>query len=122
MCIRDSTKVGTPCYASIVEDYETVALSRTVLGLSKIEGIDPYYLMVFLRCKYGYEQLYRQRELTIQYQLTLPRVKAVDVYLATSDFQKVIRHLCEQYRDVKAEAANLYTKAETCLLYTSRCV
>ena len=96
------TKVGTPCYASIVEDYETVALSRTVLGLSKIKGIDPYYLMVFLRCKYGYEQLYRKRELTIQYQLTLPRVKAVDVYLATSDFQKVIRHLCEQYRDVKA--------------------
>ncbi len=115
------TKVGTPCYASIVEDYETVALSRTVLGLSKIKGIDPYYLMVFLRCKYGYEQLYRKRELTIQYQLTLPRVKAVDVYLATSDFQKVIRHLCEQYRDVKAKAANLYTKAEATLARNISC-
>lgn len=109
------TKVGTPCYASIVEDYETVALSRTVLGLSNIRKIDPYYLMVFLRCQYGFEQLFRQRELTIQYQLTLPRVKAIDVYLATPDFQKIIRHLCEQYGKVKTNAANLYSKAETIL-------
>ena len=47
------TKVGTPCYASLVEDYTEVALSRTVLGLSKIHGVDEYYLLTFLRCKYG---------------------------------------------------------------------
>lgn len=115
------TKVGTPCFASIVEDYETVALSRTVLGLPNIKGIDPYYLMVFLRCKYGFEQLYRQRELTIQYQLTLPRIKAVDVYLATSDFQKAIRHLCKHYRMVRAKASNLYSKAEIILAEELNC-
>ena len=41
------TKVGTPCYASIVDDYEEVALSRTVMGLANIHGIDAYYLMIF---------------------------------------------------------------------------
>lgn len=109
------TKVGTPCYTSIIEDYETVALSRTVLGLSNIKGIDPYYLMVFLRCKYGFEQLYRQRELTIQYQLTLPRVKAVDIYLATPEFQEKIRYMCEQYKELRAKSTDLYSKAERVL-------
>lgn len=77
--------------------------------------------MVFLRCRYGFEQLFRQRELTIQYQLTLPRVKAIDVYFATSDFQKVIRKLCEQYREVKTKATNLYSKAEGTLTERLNC-
>ena len=47
------TKVGTPCYASILTDYSEIALSRTVMGLTGIHSVDPYYLMVFLRCKYG---------------------------------------------------------------------
>ena len=58
------TKVGTPCFASVLQDYSEVALSRTVLGLTKIKEVDPYYLMVFLRSRYGFNQLFRQRELT----------------------------------------------------------
>lgn len=86
------TKVGTPCYASILTDYSEIALSRTVMGLTGIHSVDPYYLMVFLRCKYGFDQLFRQRELTIQYQLTLPRVKAVDVYLANDMLQLILQY------------------------------
>ena len=55
------TKVGTPCYASIVHDIDDVALSRTVLGLKAIKNIDPYYLVAFLRSKYGFLQLFRER-------------------------------------------------------------
>ena len=106
------TKVGTPCYASIVEDYDEVALSRTVLGLSDIHDIDEYYLMIFLRCKYGFEQLYRQRELTIQYQLTLPRVKAIDVFYPSRKFQQVIRRLCINYQSKVDESTVVYKEAE----------
>lgn len=109
------TKVGTPCYASIVDDYEEVALSRTVMGLSNIHGIDAYYLMVFLRCKYGFEQLYRQRELTIQYQLTLPRIKAVDVFCPSENFQRIIRELCLKYREMSGKSTAAYEKAENVL-------
>lgn len=109
------TKVGTPCYASVVDDYEEVALSRTVLGLSNIHGIDEYYLMIFLRCKYGFEQLYRQRELTIQYQLTLPRVKSVDVFCPSKSFQKLIREMCLKYREMFTESTVVYGKAENLL-------
>lgn len=110
------TKVGTPCYASIVTDYEEVALSRTVLGLTKIHDIDPYYLMIFLRCKYGFEQLLRQRELTIQYQLTLPRVKSVEIFMAGATLQKRIREVCNLAKRIQRISNVLYTEAEQILI------
>lgn len=110
------TKVGTPCYATINTEYDEIALSRTVLGLTNIKNIDPYYLMIFLRCKYGFEQLYRQRELTIQYQLTLPRVKDIDVFLSSELFQSTIRNSGINYIMLHNEAKRLYQSAEQALL------
>lgn len=115
------TKVGTPCYASILTDYDEIALSRTVMGLTNIHGIDPYYLMVFLRCKYGFEQLFRQRELTIQYQLTLPRVKAIDVYLADDKLQKTAKKLCVKSRELQKKSNEAYQLAEQTLMEIVKC-
>jgi type I restriction enzyme M protein len=110
------TKVGSPCYTSIVEDYDVVALSRTVLGVKKIRNIDPYYLLVFLRSRFGFQQLLRQRELTIQYQLTLDRVKKVRIYKASQDFQSLIRKAALEYLDLILISKNLYNQAEDLLL------
>lgn len=115
------TKVGTPCYASILTDYDEIALSRTVMGLTGIHGIDPYYLMVFLRCKYGFEQLFRQRELTIQYQLTLPRVKAVDVFLADDKLQKAVNRLCGKSREFQKNSNEAYQFVEQTLMEIVKC-
>lgn len=109
------TKVGTPCYASLLTDYDEIALSRTVMGLTAIHGVNPYYLMIFLRCRYGFEQLYRQRELTIQYQLTLPRVRAVDVFIPSEYFQQRIATLCIEYLDSITRADESYHAAEKIL-------
>ena len=109
------TKVGTPCYASILTDYSEIALSRTVMGLTGIHSVDPYYLMVFLRCKYGFDQLFRQRELTIQYQLTLPRVKAVDVYLANDMLQIKVMKLCKESKEFQQKSNEAYQIAEQIL-------
>lgn len=110
------TKVGTPCYASILTEYYEIALSRTVMGLTGIHGINPYYLMIFLRSKYGFEQLLRQRELTIQFQLTLPRVKAVDVYLADDKLQKAVKELCVKSKDLQKKSNEAYQLAEHTLM------
>ena len=110
------TKVGTPCYASLLEEHKLVALSRTVLGVQKIKDVDPYYLLIFLRCKYGFNQLYRARELTIQYQLTLARVKNVRVYQANQDFQKLIRTIVYKYLKLIQVSKKLYQQAEDLLL------
>ncbi|MFN5892788.1 MAG: N-6 DNA methylase, partial [Dolichospermum sp.] len=110
------TKVGSPCYASLVQSYDLVALSRTVLGVKKIRNIDSYYLLIFLRSYYGFQQLIRQRELTIQYQLTLERVKKIRIYKATQDFQDFIRQAALKYLELISISKSLYQQAEDLLL------
>lgn len=111
------TKVGTPCYASIVSGIDEVALSRTVLGVKHIKGIDPFYLTAFLRSKYGFQQLYRQRELTIQYQLTLERVGKVLIFKPENEnFEKLIAKIFKVSQEQTTYSQKLYRKAEEKLL------
>jgi len=91
------TKVGTPCFASLILEHDIVALSRTVLGMKNIKNINPFYLLIFLRSKYGFSQLQRERELTIQYQLTLGRIKKTLVYVPSIEFQSAIQNKVEEY-------------------------
>ncbi len=109
------TKVGTPGYASLVYNFDTIALSRTVLGLKNIK-INPYYLLVFLRSYYGFHQLQRQRELTIQYQLTVDRVGKVLVPIPPESFQKEIEKLVKESHKKQTLSKKLYREAEEMLL------
>lgn len=87
------SKVGTPCFAGLLsEDMPKSAMTRTVLGMSaiKTDTIDPYYLIAFLRSRYGFDQLMRERELTIQYQLTLERTRKIRVFLPERPIQNEI--------------------------------
>ena len=111
------TKVGTPCYASIIHDLDDVALSRTVLGLKSITGIDPYYLVSFLRSRYGFLQLLRERELTIQFQLTLDRVGNVLVFKpVTDELENLISSCFALHEDINKRADELYNHAQVVLL------
>jgi hypothetical protein len=111
------TKVGSPCYASIVHDYEEVALSRTVLGLTDIHNVDAYYLTAFLRSRFGFNQLMRQRELTIQYQLTLERVRDVLVFVPSRATQAAVAAVLQRHHDMVVIADNALAAAEQTLLH-----
>ena len=110
------TKVGSPCYASLVYEHNVVALSRTVMGLKNINGINPFYLLVFLRSKYGFSQLLRARELTIQYQLTLERVKRIRIFVPEESLQLQIEQMVKSAHAKLEESKQLYTEAENMLL------
>lgn len=111
------SKVGTPCYASIIHNIDEVALSRTVLGLTNISGLDPYYLTAYLRSKYGFKQLLRERELTIQYQLTLDRVGNVLIYKPKDKkFEEAISDIFRKSFELSAKAQNSYNYAKSLLL------
>ena len=111
------TKVGTPCYASIIHDIDDVALSRTVLGLQTIRNIDPYYLVAFLRSKYGFIQLSRERELTIQFQLTLDRVSSILVYKPSNkNLEKLVSRCFMLYEDTKRKSDRLFLESEQIIL------
>ena len=111
------TKVGTPCYASVVHDLDDVALSRTVLGLKSIKNIDPYFLVAFLRSKYGFLQLFRERELTIQFQLTLERVGRILVYKPLlHKLENEVSSCFKLHEDLMGQAETLYNNAQSLLL------
>lgn len=111
------TKVGTPCYASVISDIDFVALSRTVLGLHSIRNINPYYLVAFLRSKYGFDQLYRERELTIQYQLTLERTASILIYKPKNNLlEDLIAKCVKKSQRLRQTANHKYNKAERLLL------
>lgn len=110
------TKVGSPCFASLVYEHDVVALSRTVMGLKDIHGVNPFYLLAFLRSKFGLSQLMRARELTIQYQLTLERVKRILVYLPSFDIQTTIESVIKQSIEKQIRSQALYTETEEFLL------
>ncbi|MBO7598052.1 MAG: restriction endonuclease subunit S [Bacteroidales bacterium] len=110
------TKVGSPCYASLVYEHNEVALSRTVMGLKNIKCINPFYLLVFLRSKYGFTQLLRVRELTIQYQLTLERVKRIRIFVPEESFQLQIEQMVKSAHAKLEESKQLYAAVEDQLL------
>lgn len=110
------TKVGTPSFPSIVYEHDMVALSRTVLGLKEIKNINKFYLLVFLRSKYGFSQLQRHRELTIQYQLTLERTKRTLVFEPSKTFQSVIELSVHKFIEELNKSKQLYAQAESLLL------
>jgi type I restriction enzyme M protein len=112
------SKVGTPCFASLLsEDTEYSAMTRTVLGMSHIKTdlIDPYYLIAFLRARHGFDQLMRERELTIQYQLTLERVRKVRVFVPALPVQKEVGDFVRSYYQSRCESSEAYGKAEELL-------
>jgi len=110
------TKVGSPCYASIVYEHEMVALSRTVMGLKDISLVDPLYLLAFLRSKYGFQELYRAREQTIQFQLTLERVRNIPIYKASRLLQNNIAEIYRRYYANIQKVNERYKQAESILL------
>lgn len=111
------TKVGSPCYASIVHNIDDVALSRTVLGLKAIHGVNPYYLVAYLRSKYGFLQLVRERELTIQYQLTLDRVGNILIFIPKNELlENIIGKCFLLHEEIKQKTELLFQEAQSLLL------
>lgn len=86
------------------------------MGVKNLKSIKSKYLLAFLRSRYGFSQLLRQRELTIQYQLTLERVKRIKIYLAQDSFQTTIENIVVQFVSAKKTTRSLFVEAEILLL------
>jgi len=113
------SKVGSPCFAGLLDTtMPASAMSRTVLGLRNIRTdlVDPRYLVIFLRSSIGFDQLMRERELTIQYQLTLDRTRNVRVYLPPMQEQRQIGDLLAKHLKEDNRSRQIYAEAERLLL------
>ncbi len=111
------SKVGTPCYASIINgNIQKVALTRTVLGIKNICKINPFYLLAFLRSKYGFYQLMREREQQIQLQLTLDRVRKIKIFVPSQQNQDNIANIVLEFYKTQKQSDKIYSQAEDLLL------
>jgi len=88
-------------------------MTRTVMGLSRINRdiIDPYYLIAFLRSRHGFDQLMRERELTIQYQLTLDRTRKIRIFVPERSIQEIIGNLIRSYSKNLRDSLKAYSSA-----------
>lgn len=112
------SKVGTPCFSSLLsDDMPEAAMTRTVLGMSNInkELINPFYLIAFLRSRFGFDQLMRERELTIQYQLTLERTRKVRVFIPDRSVQDDIGNDVKAYYQSLRNSKLAYEQAQNLL-------
>ncbi len=89
-------------------------MTRTVLGMSQIDHslIDPYYLIAFLRSRHGFDQLMRERELTIQYQLTLDRTRKVKVYVPERPVQEAVGDMVRGYYQALRDGVDAHSSAQ----------
>jgi len=76
----------------------------------------PFYLGVFLNCKYGREQLWMLSRQTEQVNLNCREVEELLVPLFSSDFQNGIETLARDSSESMERAKSLYREAEDLLL------
>lgn len=114
------SKVGSPCFTSYIDDdIGEAALTRTVLGIQlppNSNQVNPLYLVAFLRSKYGFFQLIREREQQIQFQLTLDRVRRIRVFLPDRPVQDEIGELMRRHSETLKAAKQAYVKASNLLI------
>jgi restriction endonuclease S subunit len=81
-----------------------------------VKNINPYYLYVYLKTRYGREQTIRFRSGAAQPNISMPNLKAVLVYTPPLEQQEEIEHHLFRSYHQRANSERLYSEAEALLL------
>ena len=111
-------KVGTIGDVAINLGFEKLNFSQNVIGIKIKKDYKPIsgFLLSFLNCSYGRNQVNRVLSGQVQQKLTLEDVKKVKIIGFSTDFQKLSSQLvCNAYMH-KEKSINLYSQAEQILL------
>ena len=111
-------KVGTIGDVAINLKFEKLNFSQNVMGIKikkdykQISG----FLLAFLNCSYGRNQVNRVLSGQVQQKLTLQDIKKVKIIKFSSTFQNVISELVYRAYSKKEKSNDLYSQAEQLLL------
>lgn len=78
--------------------------------------INPFYLIAYFSCKYGYALIRRGQRGAAQPGINLFDLQNIPVPIASDDFQGAIEKLVLEARKIKKESGKQYTQAEQLLL------
>jgi len=111
-------KVGTIGDVAINLKFEKLNFSQNVMGIKIKKDYKPIsgFLLAFLNCSYGRNQVNRVLSGQVQQKLTLQDIKKVKIIKFSSTFQNVISELVYRAYSKKEKSNNLYFQAEQLLL------
>src|SRR3989338_2137118 len=111
-------KVGTIGDVAINLKFEKLNFSQNVMGIKIKKDYKPIsgFLLAFLNCSYGRNQVNRVLSGQVQQKLTLQDIKKVKIIIFSSTFQNVISELVYRAYSKKEKSNDLYFQAEQLLL------
>jgi len=82
----------------------------------RIKKINPFFVYVFLKSKYGRYQTIRFRSGTAQPNISIPNLKSIKIPLPSTDLQNLLSKAVIKSYDTENQAKNLYQEAENIFL------
>jgi type I restriction enzyme M protein len=102
--------------ASIFLGQETINSADIIIIEPNIKIINPYYLVTFLNCAFGVNQLFRFASGGLQGHVNLTILENLIVPLLSDYFQKEIARLVNKAANQIAKSRQIYSQAEQLLL------
>lgn len=107
--------VGTLGNACIVKSGDIPAIFSCKSTVIRAKGVNPYYLITYLNCRYGRALLLRKERGTIQKGLNLDDLKLLEIPLFSDKLEKIIENVLLHVEEQRAGSKRLYSEAEKIL-------
>ena len=106
--------IGNAAIATNLPEY--CNSNQAIANINVSKRISPYYLTIFLNCKYGKGQTKRLTISSVQPNLLLTQVKKIKTYMPNFQFQEIISEHYKAALNVLAKSENLHKQAQALLL------
>jgi len=90
--------------------------NQAIANITLKDNISPYYLTIFLICKYGKGQTKRLTISSVQPNLLLTQVKKIKTFIPLPEFQKFIANIYKSSLKTLYKSEQFYNEAQTLLL------
>ena len=112
--VRSGANVGD--IGITTKEYSGSTFGSYVIKINLKETIDPFFVYVFLKTKYGRKQTMRFRSGSAQPNISIPNLNQILVPILSSDFQELINNIFFKAKQKQTQSKQLYKEAEQLLL------
>jgi len=108
--------VGTLGNASIVNEEVIPAIFSCKSTAFRSNGMNEFYLVTYLNCKFGQSYLQRNARGTVQTGLNIDDLKSIPIFRTQFRFEELVGRVVEQSLQLLKKSKEYYTQAEQILL------
>ncbi len=112
--VRSGANVGD--IGITTKEFENSTFGSYIIKFDLKEKINPFYVYIFLKTKYGKKQTLRFRSGTAQPNISIPNLNEVLIPVLEDGFQKEIEEYFFTAKEKRTQSKKLYSEAEEILL------